>query len=147
MDNKYGRTVTNKKGEKWEAYGDKFLLSKENLKSNYPRVVNAVKISINEIIHSTSKNKKPGNKPIELYPSSFGNRNLNKEMAEKALKDLVSDKFSMLKLLWTTDDIVRRYIKKTTPEEMYKISSDGKVRMINELLPGWTGDADEPTNI
>ncbi|MBE0525084.1 MAG: hypothetical protein IBX40_12270 [Methanosarcinales archaeon] len=143
MDNKYGRRVANKKGDEWEAYGDKFLLSKENLESNYPRVVNAVKISKNELIHSASKNEKPGNKPIELYPSSFEKRNWNEEMAVKALKNLVSEKFSMLKLLWTTDNIVRRYIEKTTPEEMYKISPDGKVRMINELLPGWTGGADE----
>ena len=47
-DNKYGLRVTNKRGDKWIAYGDGMLMNEES-EGNYRIAVNAVQASVNHV--------------------------------------------------------------------------------------------------
>ena len=53
-DNKFGLRVTNKRGDKWIAYGDGMLL-KEKSKDNLKIAVEAVKNSVNQV-HEAYRN-------------------------------------------------------------------------------------------
>lgn len=53
-DNKYGLNVTNKRGEKWIAYGDGWL-SDEQSRANYQMAVAAVQASVNHIFEAFEK--------------------------------------------------------------------------------------------
>ena len=53
-DNKFGLRVTNKRGDKWNAYGDGMLL-KEKSKDNLKIAVEAVKNSVNQV-HEAYRN-------------------------------------------------------------------------------------------
>lgn len=50
-DNKYGLNVTNKRGEKWIAYGDGRLFDEES-RENYQMAVAAVQASVNHIFEA-----------------------------------------------------------------------------------------------
>ena len=50
-DNKYGIHVTNKKGDKWIAYGDGMLLNDES-RDNYKMSINAVQESVNQVFRA-----------------------------------------------------------------------------------------------
>ena len=57
-DNKFGLRVTNKRGDKWIAYGDGMLL-KEKSKDNLRIAVEAVQKSVNQVYEAYRNPRKP----------------------------------------------------------------------------------------
>lgn len=63
-DNKYGLRVTNKRGNKWTAYGDGMLL-KEESKDNLNMVVETVQTAVNQV-YEAYKNPNKTSDPAEV---------------------------------------------------------------------------------
>jgi len=142
LDNLYGRRVRNSLKDEWSAYGDLRLVDDAN-RENFSRVLKAVEMSKDEIVDAF-KGLYPRLLPKNLYPIETASAiPWDREAARKRLKKIISENVGMVSLLWTDDDIVRKYLQSVRDSELIYLANKEKIRMIKILLDKYTGTQDE----